>query len=125
VAANIIHHAIEMFLKAGLCAQTTEKQRRNQFGHSLPKMWRAWKSHYDPQGKLAGFDDCIEGLHEYEDIGYPEGMMKPAAIVLRMQFANAPMPKDPVIPNSKAKEFNLEMSEIDTLVRTTCEAGRY
>ena len=76
-----------------------------------------------PKGNSPRFDDCMQGLHEYEDIRYPEGMMKPAAIVMRMQFANAPMPKDPVIPNSKAKEFNLEMSEIDALVKAICEAA--
>jgi hypothetical protein len=101
VAANILHHAVEMFLKAGLCAHTTEKQRRDDLRHDLPNIWQAFKPHYDPEGKLARFDDCVQGLHEYEDIRYPEGMMKPGAIVMRMQFANAPMPKDPVMPNSK------------------------
>ena len=124
VAANIIHHAVEMFLKAGLCGHTTEAERR-KLGHDLTKIWQAFKSHYDPEAKLARFDACVQGLHEFEDIRYPEGMMKPDAIVIRMQFANAPMPKGPVMPTGKTqpKEFSLETSEIDTLVRAVCEAA--
>ena len=45
------------------------------------------------------------------------------AIVMRMQFANAPMPKGPVTSGSKAKHFNLEMREIDAIVRAVFEAA--
>jgi hypothetical protein len=124
VAANIIHHAVEMFLKAGLCAHTTEDERR-KLGHDLPKIWEKFKTHHDPKGALARFDGCVQGLHEFEDIRYPEGMMKPGSIVLRMQFANAPMPKDQVMLTGKPqpKEFSLEMSEIDTLIRAIYNAA--
>jgi hypothetical protein len=50
-------------------------------------------------------------------------MMKPSSIVMRMQFGGAPMVKAPVSAASKAKEFNLEMSEIDKLVRAICETA--
>jgi hypothetical protein len=72
VAANIIHHAVEMFLKAALCAHTTEDERR-KLGHDLPKIWQRFKSQYDSKGTLAHFDDCVQGLHEYEDTGIRKG----------------------------------------------------
>jgi hypothetical protein len=122
VAANILHHAVEMFLKAGLCAHTTEDERKFQLRHNLREIWRAFKSHYDPEEKLAGFDDCVQELHNYEDIRYPEGMMRPGAIGLHMQFGGAPMVKGS-LGGGDVKEYSLEMSKIDAFVKAIYEAA--
>jgi hypothetical protein len=124
VAANILHHAVEMFLKAGLCAHTTEDERKFQLRHNLPEIWRAFKSHHDPEEKLARFDDCVQGLHNYEDIRYPEGMMRPGAIGLHMQFGGAPMVKES-IGGGDVKEYSLEMSKIDAFVKAIHDAAHH
>jgi hypothetical protein len=125
VAANILHHAVEMFLKAGLCAHTTEDDRRYELKHDLPKIWQAFRTQYDPEGKLARFDECVKGLHRYEDIRYPEGMMKLSVVAMRTQFGGAPLVTgdSTMLKGTTPKDFRLNMNEIDTLVRAICDAA--
>jgi len=124
VAANLIHHAVEMFLKAGLCAHTNERQRR-ELGHELPRLMNEFKAHFDAEGELAHFDDVLRELQKYEDIRYPEGMMRPGVVSMRLQFGGAPMPTGPVMlaGNVNLEEYSLVMSEIDALVGAICEAA--
>jgi hypothetical protein len=46
VAANLMHHAIEMYLKGALLKLKTKtlKDLKDKFGHSLPKSWAAFKA---------------------------------------------------------------------------------
>jgi hypothetical protein len=125
VAANLVHHAIEMFLKAGLCAHTNETQRRC-LGHDLTRLMEEFKAHHDPEGKLAEFDECLSELQKYEDIRYPEGMLGGhGAIGLYLQFGGARMTKEPSIlaGPSDLVEYTLIMSEIDVLVKAICGAA--
>jgi hypothetical protein len=75
VAGNQFHHAIEMLLKGGLCAHTTEDERINM-RHRLPRIWKAFKKHYDPSNQLARFDALVRNLHKYESIRYPERIVQ-------------------------------------------------
>jgi hypothetical protein len=126
VAANLIHHAVEMFLKAGLCAHTNERQRRD-LGHDLTRLMDEFKLHFDPEGNLAQFDDRLRELQKYEDIRYPEGTMRSGAIGLYLQFGGAPMPREPVMLSGRSdlEEYRLVMSEIDALVKAVCEAAKF
>ncbi len=48
LAANLFHHAIEMYLKGALCRTHDEYQRR-ELGHKLRKIWKRFKVAYpDP-----------------------------------------------------------------------------
>jgi hypothetical protein len=44
VAANLDHHAIEMFLKGALSKSMTLKEMKNKLGHDLDKTWQAFKT---------------------------------------------------------------------------------
>src|SRR5260221_12629949 len=60
LAANLFHHAIEMYLKGALCRTLDEHQRR-KLGHRLTKIWKRFKvTHPDPA--LDRFDQCISEL---------------------------------------------------------------
>jgi len=125
VAANLIHHAVEMFLKAGLCAHTNERQRRD-LGHDLSRLMDEFKLHFD-SGNLAQFDERLRELQKYEDIRYPEGTMRSGSIGLYLQFGGAPMPKEPVMLSGRSdlQEYRLVMSEIDDIVKAICEAAEF
>lgn len=73
VAADILHHAVQMFLQAGLCPHTTENQRKYELVHKLPKIWQLFKSHYDPEEELARFDNCVRGCTRLKRSGIRKG----------------------------------------------------
>jgi hypothetical protein len=67
---NVLHHAIEHFLKGGL-SKTRSLPELKQLGHNLPRIWEAFKTQvHDPA--LAQFDGVITTLHEFEEIRYPD-----------------------------------------------------
>src|SRR5258705_11715997 len=39
IPGNLVHHAIEFFLKAALIEKLDEATRRNKFRHNLSKLW--------------------------------------------------------------------------------------
>jgi hypothetical protein len=53
VAANLLHHAIEMLLKGEL-AHLDEKQRKDM-GHDLTKLWPAYKKQMAAEDVLVSF----------------------------------------------------------------------
>lgn len=118
VAANLFHHAVEMLLKGGLCAYTTEDERI-KMGHRLPRIWKVFKEHHDSSGKLGRFDVFVRKLHRYEDIRYPERAVQ---IGSSFQFGNAP----PLIISGKAshnlRTFHLSVGAADALVKAICDA---
>ena len=76
VAGNIIHHAIEMFLKGGLSKKGRSlDDLKNRFSHRLPRIWEAFKSEFKDQS-LAQFDNIVSSLHKFEDIRYPDRIVK-------------------------------------------------
>src|SRR5882757_8871087 len=52
VAANLMHHAVEMYLKGALLKSKakTLKELKDKFGHSLPKCWDAFKAQVNDPG---------------------------------------------------------------------------
>jgi hypothetical protein len=74
VAGNILHHAIEMFLKAGLVEYLPTRDLKYNLGHELGKPWREFKAKLaDPE--LDHFDGAIERLDAFEDIRYPDKLV--------------------------------------------------
>jgi hypothetical protein len=48
VCGNLYHHAVELFLKAGLSRKYSMRDlaNRHKFGHCLPKIWEAFKADF-------------------------------------------------------------------------------
>ena len=73
VVGNILHHAIEHFLKGAL-SKTKALSELKSLGHNLVKIWNAFKAQAnDPT--LARFDDVISTLSEFEELRYPDSSM--------------------------------------------------
>jgi hypothetical protein len=75
VAANLLHHAIAMFLLSGICNCTTEDERE-RLGHDLNRIWSVFKGRLSALNSLSRFDETVGALHEFEIIGRPETMAR-------------------------------------------------
>jgi hypothetical protein len=73
VAANLLHHAIAMFLLSSICNHTTEKER-DGLDHNLNRIWYVFKERLDPSVDLKRFDEIVTTLHEFEKIAQPKTM---------------------------------------------------
>jgi hypothetical protein len=123
VAANLMHHAIEMFLKGGLCPHTT-KQARENMRHDLPVVWRAFKAQYDPAGKLKlnRFDAFVRALHSYEEIRYPEKMVRDG-MGSYFQFGKRTTRVKASGRGANVPKYQLFVADADAMVKAICDAS--
>lgn len=71
VTGNLFHHAIEMFLKGGLSKTGISLADLKKLNHDLPDIWATFKHSFnDPN--LNRFDPVITSLHRFEEIRYPD-----------------------------------------------------
>ena len=82
---NLFHHAVEMFLKVGL-AQRRELSDLERMRHKLKeKLWPAFKEDY-PNPHLTQHDKTIACVDKFEDIRYPDEVLKSGMGVLAVWF---------------------------------------
>jgi hypothetical protein len=122
VCGNLFHHAVEMLLKAGL-ARKRELSELKDMGHKLKVLWRAFKADF-PDPALKRHDKTISSLDKFEDIRYPDAIMKhgmgasaqwhgpPAKITMRGGL------KTP-------KQYAIVVSDIDDLVADVFKASSW
>lgn len=109
VVGNLLHHAIEMFLKFLLSKDLTSEQMKKQFGHDLNKLWAAIKSNLnDPS--LERFDGMVSDINQYEELRYPTS--KGAA----MRFAIFKNTGPRLLFDSNTKLYDLCLEDVDELV---------
>jgi hypothetical protein len=77
VVGNLYHHAVEMSLKAGLSRKCTLQELKG-LGHKLITLWGAFKIHF-PSPELPQFDATIADINEFEEIRYPDVVLKNGA----------------------------------------------
>jgi HEPN domain-containing protein len=75
IPGNLVHHAIEFFLKAALIEKLDETARRNKFRHNLSKLWRRYKRERN-NSALDKFDQTISDINRFEGIRYPEEILR-------------------------------------------------
>lgn len=80
IAGNLLHHAIEMYLKGALSKEMSPDQLRNKFRHRLPKLWKRVKRQIGDRS-LSKFDSVIKELSKFEDIRYPDKFWQQGASI--------------------------------------------
>jgi hypothetical protein len=110
VCGNLYHHALEMFLKAGLSRKYSLRELRKQFGHELIAIWNAFKADF-PSPALLEFDATIADIAGFEDIRYPDRVLK-YGVQIRIDYRSVPQQSAPSSP----PEYKLDFYEIDRLV---------
>ncbi len=70
ICGNLLHHAVEMFLKGHLWLTVTADDLK-KLEHRLPGIWQRFKETSDDT-RLTAFDRTIENVHAFEALRYPD-----------------------------------------------------
>jgi hypothetical protein len=111
ITGNLLHHAVEMFLKGGLSKNGLSLVDLKKMSHNLPNIWTKFKTTFNDPA-LDQFDDAICSLHRFEDIRYPD------LIVAKGMIATINITRQPPLLNSSRPEpkYELCVQDIDALV---------
>jgi hypothetical protein len=114
-AGNLLHHAIEMCLKGALVKQGKSLAELRKLNHDLGEIYKEFKTAF-PDHSADAFDPIIAELHKFEEIRYPDvilkkGMFCSIAPGKRPQLATQPWVEGPQSPN-----YELYLGEIDDLM---------
>jgi hypothetical protein len=123
VAPNLIHHAVELFIKYTLVKDVPESQRSDEtaelrkYGHRLNRLWKRYKKHVAPTD-MSRFDRLITDLDRWENIrygGFPAGI----SVTKSMGPVRAPA------QTSRSTDiYVLGLDEVDDLITAMFQASR-
>ena len=124
VGANILHHAVELLLKACLAQDDTLEKileyghKKRGYDHNIVRLWQEFK---ERRGAAAEFDAVIKGLHAFEEIRYPETLIRDGATISIDIFdAENPVAGDDQMPE---KTYKLTLPQIDRLMGLLFDAS--
>lgn len=115
VLGNLLHHAIEMSLKAGLAKHKTLRELKSM-SHDLTNIWAQFKAQY-PTGEAARFDDAIVELQKFEELRYPDSVLTRGAMMelaLFREHVGTPSASAVAVPR-----YVLVLEDIDELMAFT------
>lgn len=81
VQGNLLHHAVEMAMKAALASTISLKELKG-LSHQLPRIWGKFKATLSSDASR--FDSTVEELHRFEELRYPDSLVANGAL---MDFA--------------------------------------
>ena len=114
VCGNLFHHAIEMLLKARL-SQKCSTMELKATRHSLSKAWSIFKQQF-PGVDLSRFDIVISELDPFENIRYPDSIIKEGAKV-HLEWQRSHVIAAPVAPSANGTgECRVVVNDVDALV---------
>jgi hypothetical protein len=114
VCGNLLHHAVEMFLKGALARRIDLKELR-ELGHNLNMIWLRTKSEF-PKVELSPFDLAIQNLDRFERIRYPDDLIKKGATVHIDIHRNEWVPTRENHTGPKPL-YNFVLEDVDELVK--------
>jgi hypothetical protein len=124
VGANLLHHALEMYLKGCLAKRDKAPEIRRYwktYRHSLSRLWKELKRRF-PNASLAEFDDAIAELDKFEVLRFPETISKSGAHI-QTGFVDLVPPAGP--STNQPSQFNLCVPPIDRLVKRLYELAEF
>ena len=115
VAGNVLHHAIEMFLK-GCLSKTKSLDELKKLRHNLPKIWGMFKIQFKDVA-LDDFNGIVSSLNSFEELRYPDSVLETGMLCTmgpKRPFTSV-VPKviDVTVPL-----YALYLEDIDKLVAT-------
>ena len=122
VAANLLHHAIEMFLKGCLVQHVGfDRLPKGRKGHDLENLWATFRQHVT-DATLSRFDSLITELHKFEHIRYPENLIREGG-ALSIGFPSGARSKRTYISGIKTPEYQISVADVDALVEELFRVG--
>jgi len=124
VTANLLHHAVELLLKACLAyddslAEIWKYGSKRSYGHELPLLWEEFKRR-NPGLSTAEFDAVISELHKFENIRYPETLIKEGATIAVAIFDVAIPPTGKGV--NPETVYVLNLPQVDRLMKVLFDA---
>ncbi len=117
ISPNLLHHAVELLLKANLSLRDTADQireygYRQSYGHSLGSAWAEFKRRNDDR-TLAAHDETVEKLDKVENVRYPDDLLKSGGSFSVGLYEPAPAP-DGIAPEQR---YEMYLPAVDRLVK--------
>jgi hypothetical protein len=75
VSGNQYHHAVEMLLKGQLAKTVPLEVLKRTYSHRLKRTWKDFKNLF-PTEDLSSFDGLLRGLDRFEQIRYPDNVLR-------------------------------------------------
>lgn len=113
IAGNLLHHAVEMFLK-GTLVRLIGLEEAQRIRHDLNKLWAEFAIRF-PSPEVATFDGPIVELHRFERIRYPNNVIREG-----MQATFAPFRVERVTssgPGAATPSYTLVLEDVDAVVK--------
>ena len=113
VAGNLMHHAIEMFLKGALVRLVGLGELKKGIRHDLPKLWTRFKKQI-PSAEATSFDVPIADLHRFERIRYPDNMIREDS---QISFSVSRGQRVESSGTPRLSYYTLVLEDVDALVK--------
>ena len=112
-SGNLIHHAIEFYLKGALIKKLNEAARR-KLHHNLRRLWRLYKKERN-NPVLDKFDQTIRDINKFERIRYPEEILNLGMLAEIGFVRNTSKTQGGSTP--PGARYQLALDEVDELVK--------
>jgi hypothetical protein len=117
VCGNLLHHAVEMFLKGFLVkTHSLRELAKKPFCHDLNHAWSVFKSQI-ADSALEEFDDTVATLHAFDHIRYPDKIIAEGG-TLSISWDATQVAVTPSGPYAAVPSYRLNISKLDKLIRT-------
>jgi hypothetical protein len=123
VAGNLLHHAIEMYLKGALTKTMLLRELKGR-RHHLPKIWADFKEQA-PNAGLDSFDALVSSLHAFEELRYPDStiLAKGMAVTIGVTRLPGTVAAPPALVARPEPTYELYLEEIDAFVNRIFEVA--
>ena len=118
VSPNLLHHAVELLIKANLSVADTADQIRkyghkSSYGHSLVTSWTEFKRRSaDPS--LSAYDSVVSALDKFENVRYPDKLVDSGG----MFSVGLAEPTPTATGTGSLPRYELGLPAVDRLVKT-------
>lgn len=121
VNGNLFHHAVEMFLLAGLSQKFTRTRLKEKYHqHDLPQMWKDFKEMFSEKAnELKKYGNLITDYNKWEEIRYPR--RNKSDIVMYSDIRKKD--KSKVLHHPKHKKgdvYRVNLEEMDEFFNSIC-----
>jgi hypothetical protein len=120
VGGNLLHHAVELFLK-GCLASVEGVDALRKYGHNLEQLWGGFKTAFS-NAPVAGFDSLIHELHRFEWIRYPETALREgSSISVEFEIPTTPTTQ---LSGGRLPAYHLTVADVDRLICELWKASK-
>jgi hypothetical protein len=117
VAGNLLHHAIEMFLKCVLVKTLTLRELK-KMGHNLTALWNRF-AQIHPDLADASLSTTLAELQKFERLRYPDSVL---AEGMQGLFAISRAGFSP-LPDGPLPTYHLVLEDVDAIAQVTAQAS--